>query len=140
MPAARPILNRVRAPTGGPQQPVNLPRRDQLLTDTRDPPGSCTSRARSHVTLDRGTRTSIARHTSLASGAGRTRPSPTTSCGDGGSSPPKSGKMLPHLGHLVPIWSAKKPWPFSLTSPCAEDFGPVAVGGLRPPKVLKNVI
>jgi hypothetical protein len=109
MPPARPTLNHVRASTGGPQQPVSLPRRGQLLTDARDPPSSRTSRDRSHLTLDHGTRTSVARHVSLASGAGQTGPSTTTSHGDGGSSPPKSGKLLPHLGHLMPIWGTKNP-------------------------------
>jgi hypothetical protein len=104
MSPARPILNRVHAPIGGPQQPVNLARRDQLLTDVRDPPGGRSSRARTHLTLDRGTRTSVARHASLACGAGRTRPSPTTSRGDGGDLLPKLGEVVAHLGHLASIW------------------------------------
>jgi hypothetical protein len=69
-----------------------------------EPTGGRSSRARTHLTLDRGTQTLIARHASLACGAGRTHPSPTTSRGNGGGSPLKSGEAVAHLGHLASIW------------------------------------
>jgi hypothetical protein len=83
---------------------TSLARRDQLLTDARDPPGGRSSLARTHLTLDRGTRTLVARYASLSCGAGRNHPSPTTSRGDGGNSPPKLGEAVAHLGHLASIW------------------------------------
>jgi hypothetical protein len=52
---------------------------------------------------------SVAQHVSLASGDGRTRPSPTASPDDGGCSSSISGKLLPHFGHLAHICGAKNP-------------------------------
>jgi hypothetical protein len=73
------------------------------------PTGSRASRAHSHLSLDRGTRMSVARHVSLMGGTGRTRSSPNNFARRWRKLAVKFGHAVVHLGRLAPICGTENP-------------------------------